>query len=206
METKEALKELGKGLKNDAEKLGREMKGKTEEALKGTKAEGILQEATGDREQVIRMAGLVAVVSAGMMIVGAFMPFIKSDLFQYTYGSDSINLVNPGGQLGDGVVIILLAALSILFVCLHKTIPAFVCAVLTFLMPFVIKHNLIAGMKKQGFSDFLEKYGKMGAGYRVLCLFAVILLLSAAVWFYYARQKEKEAQTQAPKTPIDPVA
>jgi hypothetical protein len=155
-----------------------------------------------DNKKISLVAGIVVLVSFVMMIVGAFMPFVKSNLFEYSYGTDTINLVNPGGQIGDGVVIVVLAVVGILLVCLKKTIAALVVSVLTAIMPFVVKNNLVSSLESQGFGDFLDKYGELGTGYSVLRFFAILLLVSAVVWFIFSKKNKQTADSQTPQNSV----
>lgn len=132
--------------------------------------------------QYIRIGIIIASV---LLALSTVLPYVKvKESLSWVTGTESISLLYVDGQLGDGIFFLLLAILIIVFSCLKKKIPVLICSVLTvFLYIFEIMQ-----FKKQyddvlGFKIDIWDYMTKGAGYHLLGISAILLLVLSIVYF-----------------------
>ncbi len=125
------------------------------------------------------------IVSSLLMAVATLLPWLVLDSGIARYaGIRSISLLNAGGQMGDGIVFILLAVVMNVFLYLKKNIPVLVCGIAPFLMYcFELSQMKKADSQLLGNSLDMYDYMSKGSGFYLLS-FSVIVLLALSVLFY----------------------
>ena len=128
----------------------------------------------------------IAMIGASvLMILSTVLPYLKVDPSMVRYvGFEFFSLLKPGEGLGDGIFLIILAVLAIVFVCVNKKWPAVISSAISILLSL---YEIF------GFGKIVEESGEYsnvfskGIGY-YLQILAVIALLAAGV--FYIRKKD----------------
>lgn len=133
-------------------------------------------------------------ISCLLMAVATALPYlaISENLAPYVEG-DSMSLLNANGRAGDGVIFIILAILTAVFLYLKKDKGVLVCGV----VPFVMYCYEMSQMKKVesivrqsfggsiGMDDIMSK----GAGFYLITV-SVIALLVLSILFFLQNRKD----------------
>lgn len=150
-------------------------------------AQPVTAEATSKSTVHMSPPAILGLAGAGLMAFGVFLPFVKVPLF------GSLNLFKNGS--GDGVIILLLAALVALFLLLRKWVGAMIPAILSsgILIYDIYDFHRVMGtarsdMERQladnpfrGLADGMVNSISLDIGTFVVGLGAV-LCIAAAIW------------------------
>lgn len=161
------------------------------------KAPGVAAAGTGKgfAQMDARYLKTGIVIASLLMALATFLPYLKmnSEMARYS-GIRSINLVHPAGQFGDGVIFIILAALTLVFLYLKKNTPVLVCGII----PFFMYCYEVAQIKKQDEYLFgrqnidMYDYMSKGAGFYLLTVSVAALLMLSVLFFLKNRNAGKQ--------------
>ena len=108
-----------------------------------------------------------------LMILGTILPYME-------VMGNTISLLWADGQVGDGIIYIILAVLCIVFVCLDKKIPQVVFSVSSFIMYCYENSQLKEAYGKIGsYSSLISR----GAGYYLIAFVSIVLLIVCVLYF-----------------------
>lgn len=123
--------------------------------------------------------GVIAV--SILMILATILPYMEAM-------GESINLLFPDGETGDGIFFFILAIVAIVFACLNKKIPVLVCGVIALaLCCYEMKEITSLTNSLGGFSSILSK----GSGYYLMILTSFALPIISAVDLWQAIKAKK---------------
>lgn len=160
------------------------------------KAPGVAAAGTGKgfAQMDARYLKTGIVIASLLMALATFLPYLKmnSEMARYS-GIRSINLVHPAGQFGDGVIFIILAALTLVFLYLKKNTPVLVCGII----PFFMYCYEVSQIKKQdaqllGSNINMYDYMSKGAGFYLLTVSVAVLLMLSVLFFLKNRNAGKQ--------------
>lgn len=157
-------------------------------------------------EQVNQPRGENRQASAGYLKTGiivvclltslsSFLPFYKvNSMISGFVGMDSISWIKIGNEIGDGVILIVLAGLTILLTCMNKKLAVLVFGIITFV--FYWAHMILFQIR---FSEMEEEAGgyidaadlmSKGPGYYLMLVSVMSLFILCILYF---RQKRKDS-------------
>lgn len=125
-------------------------------------------------ENVKKYFKIGILVASVIMILSTFLPFVSVLGYQLSL------LFADGSQMADGIILVVLAALCIVFTLINKRILVLVCSALAFVMSIYEMTQL------DQFGSLVSK----GIGYWLLLLSAIALLVLAILNFVPSRKSE----------------
>lgn len=149
----------------------------------GKAAEGPVVQAAVRRPESDAWSKYLRLITAGasvLMIIAVFLPFLD------IMGMYSWNLVWQEDQIGDGVILIILGVISLIFTALNKKIPVAGCGILSLIVTLNVYVRLNSIINE---SEFLFR----GSGY-YLTIIAVLVLTVASVLNLVQSIKAKKAK------------
>ncbi len=121
------------------------------------------------------------IVFSVLMMLSVLLPCYKFNEWAAAItGVDSFSLLKQGDQWGDGVILLLLLGLMILFVCLNKKLPVLLCGILNLVVYFVDIHKLSQIIQKE---RELQSLMSKDSGYYLMPVFGVLLMAAAVLYF-----------------------
>lgn len=123
-------------------------------------------------------------VSAIVGIISTFMPFIGISLFGQ---SETINLVRPMGQIGDGVVYIALFVIGLIFLFVKIRMGTLVTSILNLLLLIYTMSSYSSQMKK---GDIPRDLVKLQIGAYLLMISIILLVFSGIMIFISKKDKD----------------
>lgn len=133
----------------------------------------------------------IGIIAASLlMALATLLPWIAldSEIAHYA-GMKSISLLNPNGEIGDGIIFIFFAVIMIVFLCLKKNIPVLVCGILPFLL-YCFELSQIKELYSlmQGYTSYISK----GSGFYLMTLSVIALLVLSILFFKKNRNAGKQ--------------
>ncbi len=161
----------------------------------GTPIEQVKKIEEGNVQENVSYIKSGIIAASLFLILSSIVPFYKIDSrMADLIGADSISWIKIGNQVGDGIIMIILAGLIILFICLNKRLP-----VLLLSISSVLIYCYHMFLLKQGFQDIEEGVGAFmdvndliskGIGYHLM-LFSIILLFVLSVVCFLQKKMSK---------------
>lgn len=154
----------------------------------GTPVEHLHKSTSTSRTLDEKQLKIGMIAASILMIVSTILPFYKlAPEIAYYADMETISLLKAGDEIGDGVILIILAGLIIVFTCINMKKLALICSGLNLLCycfsMFTIRQNLQEAQQQLGgyfdINDLLSK----ATGYYLMMLSAILLLIASILYF-----------------------
>jgi len=131
------------------------------------------------------------IIACLFMALATALPYLVLDDKTARYvGTKSMSLLNANGQAGDGIIFIIIAILTVVFLYLRKNIPLLICGIIPFLMYcYELKQIKKAEEMILGYSLNVDDFMSKGPGFYFLTV-SVIALLALSILFFAQDRKQ----------------
>lgn len=136
------------------------------------------------------------IIASLLMILASIIPYMEIEESLYPYlgmSKPTISLVWAGTQIGDGIIYIILAILSIVFVCLNKRLPEVIFSAIAFLMCCVEVKQINDNFKQLEASFGNYALIEKRAGFYLIIISTAAMLVLSILYFLRKKMADKNA-------------
>ena len=144
----------------------------------------IVEKASSGIAVIMPYKNILLIIGCVMSIISVFLPYLKVDAYYITY---SVRLIQ-----GDGFIYIGLGVALLVLVLMYKALPIFILSIINFAI-MIINTAWAAYITSASFFGYsLDGLTKKGAGFVLLIISAIIIIICGIMYFI-----ERNAQKKA---------